>query len=84
MSRLEDQVSAFVNHGVVPVKWADPEPPPHIPIPDPTAPLRAEVAKLTHALGECAIALDCMAGLSARNECHRDHARQVVRDAIGS
>jgi hypothetical protein len=41
----------------------------------------AEIARLTKALGECAIALDCMRGLRSRNQSHRDRARQVITDA---
>ena len=77
MSRLADQVEAYTKHGVVPVKWADPEPLPNIPDPH-----RAEVARLTQALGECAIALDCMSGLTSRNECHRERAREVITAAL--
>ena len=79
MSRLSDQVEAYTKHGVVPVKWADPEPLPNIP-----DQLRAEVARLTQALGECAIALDCMSGLTSRNECHRERAREVITAALSS
>lgn len=84
MSKLESQVENYIRHGVVPVKWAEPEPPRSIVMPDTCAPLRAEIAKLTQALGDCAIALDCMEGLSTRQAYHRDHARQLVREAIGS
>ena len=79
MSCLADQVEAYTKHGVVPVKWADPEPLPNIP-----DQLRAEVARLTQALGECAIALDCMSGLTSRNECHRERAREVITAALSS
>lgn len=56
MSKPESHVENYIRHGVVSVKWAEPEPPRSIVMPDTCAPLRAEIAKLTQALGDCAIA----------------------------
>lgn len=46
-------------------------------------PLRAENDRLRAALGECAMALDCMQPVG-RDVHHRDRARSVVREVMGA
>ena len=82
MSRLQDQVEAYTKHGVVPVKWAAPDPLPNIP--SPTDSIQRENARLKEALGVAACSLDCMSNLTSKNECHRATARAAIRSAMGA